>query len=82
MNFIKPIAIILLMAIVIGCAQKRDPGFRLVGNVTGFDDGTQLALIETEADSIVDTSVVLNNRFIFTGLVEEPPKEYLIINYF
>ena len=73
----------LLLGILMACNTSPD-GFKLEGTLSGeMENGTQIFLKKTDEDNQlieVDTALLENGKFTFTGTSEMPELHYLLIN--
>lgn len=59
---------------------KPADGFLITGNVTGFPDGTSVALLNGQTGAPEMESTVKNNQFVFTGKVATPDFKIILFN--
>jgi peroxiredoxin len=69
----------LVMLFMNSNAQKNH--FTIIGETEGFKDSTMLFLHDVDNSQIVDSALILNNKFKFAGIVNEP-KQYMIATSF
>lgn len=69
----KPLSMITGLLIVV-CAQAQKINFRIAGTVTGYPDSTIMYLEDctTSGGTAIDSTLVLNNQFHFSGTIITP----------
>lgn len=59
---------------------KSKDGFRIVGNVTGFPDGTLVDLMNNQTGAQEAEASIINNKFVLTGKQAIPDFKVLMFN--
>ena len=74
MSILKIVAQFLLLALFVGYAftQTNKRTYTLVGNLTGFEDGTEFFLVNLDNQQEVTTARLKRQRLVFKGRVSEP----------
>ncbi|MCT4629569.1 DUF4369 domain-containing protein [Winogradskyella sp.] len=75
-TYIK-ILIGLLVATVLN-STPNEGRFSINGNISGFEDGTKVMLLNAQNNIVLDTSVVKANRFTFLGETTSEPQSYVL----
>ncbi len=60
--------------------QKAADGFVINGTVTGFPEGTKVALLNGQTGAPEAESTVIKNNFVFKGKVETPDFKIILFN--
>lgn len=55
--------------------EKKKEHFTIVGQVSGFPDGTKFYLLNLATDAVFDSTTVKNNKFKFEGHLYSPPEQ-------
>jgi peroxiredoxin len=63
----------LIILLSISCNENPKPGFSLIGNTTGIENGTILYLASPLANALIDSAVVENNNFKFQTKLSQAP---------
>jgi len=53
---------------------NQESGFIISGDVTGFPDNTKIYLQNSGTQEIIDSTIINDNKFLFKGLLENPPE--------
>ena len=61
-------------------AEKQAGGFTINGEVTGFADGTKLALLNGTSGQPEQNSGIYQNKFSFTGKLDKPAFKIILID--
>ncbi|MEO6549119.1 MAG: TlpA disulfide reductase family protein [Ferruginibacter sp.] len=61
-------------------ASKPFAGFTIVGNITGFPDGTSVALLNGQTGAPESETIISKNAFTFKGKVATPDFKVILIN--
>ena len=61
----------------INAQPKSSPGYQINGMISGAANGTVIQLIDIDELSIIDSTVVQDGKFSFTGKVEQPKSCWL-----
>lgn len=72
----------LLVAAAVGmlfmqCETKK--GFTITGNVTGYKDGTVVALQSVDEAKVLEQTTIEDNAFEFEGYAENAPENYMVV---
>lgn len=68
------ISILIFIAFFISCEQDKDKvKFTINGTTNNLEDGTELLLINTLNDKVINSTIVSENKFSITGTLEESP---------
>jgi len=65
--------IILFSIVLFSCNSKKE--FVITGNITGFPDSTKVFLRNLSTDHVFDSTLVLQNKFKFSGQLQSPPEQ-------
>jgi len=73
----KIIVVISLLITIVACneKQKNEDKFIILGEVSGFPDGTKFYLRNLTTDAVFDSTTVENNKFKFEGQLYNPPEQ-------
>lgn len=75
------IAILCIIIILISCKKQSD-SFIIEGNITGIKDSTKVYLFNMIGWNIIDSTTIVNNKFIFKGKLKDPvPVSFKVYNY-
>lgn len=72
----KLILIVCSLAVLYSC-KKEEKGFKLLGTVENAQDSTWAIL--SANNKILDSAMVIDEKFFFTGIVEEPTEAILFL---
>ena len=67
--------LIVILFTITFCSCKRNEGYTITGNVTGFPDSTMIYLTNLATDEIFDSTLIVNNRFQFKGQLQDEPEQ-------
>lgn len=73
-NLKKTAGIYIGILCMAGCTSQPSTSYTVTGNIEGLPDGTRIQLIPVSHDNerpLADTAVI-NGKFVFKGVVEEP----------
>lgn len=75
----KPLLVVLAASLFLSCQQevKKEEGFTLNGTIKNIPDSTMIIMSNDNID--IDSAMVINEKFRFTGKVEEPYSVFLTL---
>ena len=73
--------IIFCVAFIMNNCGRKNKGYVITGDVEGFADSTMLYLVNTDIDETIDSALVLDGKFQFSGKVESPVRFFLHTKY-
>ena len=62
--------LIAVATVLVSCNTNK--GYQIIGTTEGYSDSTWLFLYHLELEKEIDSVMILNNSFVFTGSVSEP----------
>lgn len=68
-----------LALVFLQCETKK--GFSISGDVTGYKDGTVVALHSLDEAKVVEETTIEDNTFEFEGYAENAPSNYMVVIY-
>lgn len=73
----KTILTILTLTLIFSCDEnnKKEEKYTVLGNLSGFPDGTTFYLRNLATDAVFDSAIVKNNTFKFEGQLSNPPEQ-------
>ena len=73
----KTILTICILTLIFACSkkEKKEGKFTILGQVSGFPDGTKFYLRNLATDAVFDSTTVENNNFKFEGELYDPPEQ-------
>jgi len=72
-NFPKVILALAILIFFTSC--RRDEGYLITGEVSGFPDSTKLYLRNLATDAVFDSTLITDNTFRFKGQLHSPPEQ-------
>ena len=74
---IRIIVVIGLLITIVACnkKQKNEDRFIIVGEVSGFPEGTKFYLRNMATDAVFDSATIIKNKFKFEGQLYSPPEQ-------
>tara|TARA_R110002167_G_scaffold177533_1_gene377336 strand:- start:6065 stop:7156 length:1092 start_codon:yes stop_codon:yes gene_type:complete len=77
----KSIAILCLIIFLSSCKKTRND-YLIEANITGIKDSTKVYLFNMFTWNIIDSTTIVNNKFIFKGKLKDPvPVSFSVYNY-
>jgi peroxiredoxin len=66
---------ILIIGIMAAVSCKKEKGYVITGELTGFPDSTMLYLLNLNTQDDFDSSRIINNKFVFRGQLQNVPEQ-------
>ena len=73
--------IIFCVVFIMNNCGRKNKGYVIKGDVEGFADSTMLYLVNPDIDKTIDSALVLDGEFQFSGEVESPVRFFLHTKY-
>ncbi|MCD8408635.1 AhpC/TSA family protein [Tenacibaculum dicentrarchi] len=77
---IKSMAILCLIIFLSSCEKIRENDFLIEANITGIKDSTKVYLFNVNTYKVLDSTIIVNNKFSFKGKLNDPIQVQVFIN--